>query len=85
MFEGERARGRVLAAQDRPGQRDRAVSSTGGTSELSNHDHAGNVEAEIRDNLNIFGDKTTFPTVANSFLSICNVQSIYSIYTLHTV
>ena len=34
MFEGERARGRVLAAQDRPGQRDRAVSSPGGTSEL---------------------------------------------------
>ena len=82
MFEGERARGRVLAAQDRPGQRDRAVSSPGGTSELSNHDHAGKVEAEIRDNLNIFGDKITFPTVLiHSFPSVtCRVSTVSTLY-----
>ena len=62
MFEGERARGRVeegisSAARDRPGpgQRDRAVSSQGGASDLSNHDHAGKVGGgDGTDNLNIF-------------------------------
>ena len=70
VFEGERARGRVLA-RDRPGpgHRDRAVCSPGGTSELGNHDHAGKVGA--REYICLSGIKLHFQhLLIHSFLSI---------------